>query len=237
MRKAAAHSTFDCELADYDDAPARRPRAAGWFRAGRATRFGIAGLTLLTGAIVFNALVLQDQRHAAPLFQMNLRTPAVAALETPPPLPTPRPADLAPAPVAKPAPAPRMDPIAREISRTDQTATRLERPKSAEGKSVEAKAPVEARSADAKHNDLIGGLIRNVGFVQPQQSNEPDRAVAAAQRALMKLGFVVKPDGVFGVSTRQAIERFERDNRMPVRGDLSPKIKRELARASGVQVD
>ena len=56
----------------------------------------------------------------------------------------------------------------------------------------------------------------------------------AAQKALLKLGFVLKPDGVFGGTTRQAIERFERDQGMPVKGDLTPRIMRMLAAESGV---
>ena len=52
----------------------------------------------------------------------------------------------------------------------------------------------------------------------------------------MKLGFVLRPDGVFGASTRQAIEAFERDNRLPVHGELTRRIKVELARQSGVEI-
>ena len=46
--------------------------------------------------------------------------------------------------------------------------------------------------------------------------------MAAAQRALTKLGYgTLKSDGAIGPGTRQAIEKFERDRRLPVTGDLN----------------
>nr|WP_281409345.1 peptidoglycan-binding domain-containing protein [Microvirga terricola] len=60
--------------------------------------------------------------------------------------------------------------------------------------------------------------------------------VLSGQRALAKLGYNVKPDGVMGAGTRQAIERFEQERRLPVTGDFSPRTIRELAAASGIAV-
>ena len=87
--------------------------------------------------------------------------------------------------------------------------------------------------------DQIALLLRP--HVAPAKADpakaEPSKSVASAQRALVKLGFVLKTDGVAGGTTRQAIERFERDQGMPVRGDLTPKIKRLLASGSGLPVE
>ena len=67
---------------------------------------------------------------------------------------------------------------------------------------------------------------------------EPQRPVAAAQRALQKLGYgQVKVDGVFGQETRQAIERFERERRLTPTGELGPRTARELSAASGIRVE
>lgn len=67
---------------------------------------------------------------------------------------------------------------------------------------------------------------------------EPQRHVASAQRALLKLGYgPLKPDGVFGQGTRQAIERFERDRRLTPTGELGPRTVRELSTQSGVRVE
>ena len=51
----------------------------------------------------------------------------------------------------------------------------------------------------------------------------------AVQRALVKLGFVLNPDGVAGLATRQAIERYERDHGLPVHGDITPALMRQLS--------
>jgi peptidoglycan hydrolase-like protein with peptidoglycan-binding domain len=61
--------------------------------------------------------------------------------------------------------------------------------------------------------------------------------VAAAQRALVKLGFVLEADGVAGTSTRQAIERYERDRGLPARGVLSPDLVRRLGTESGMPIN
>jgi peptidoglycan hydrolase-like protein with peptidoglycan-binding domain len=40
-----------------------------------------------------------------------------------------------------------------------------------------------------------------------------------------------------GPGTRQAIERFERDRRLPVTGEFTPRTVRELTAASGISVE
>jgi peptidoglycan hydrolase-like protein with peptidoglycan-binding domain len=53
----------------------------------------------------------------------------------------------------------------------------------------------------------------------------------------MKLGFVVKPNGTFGPATKAALESFERDQHLPVKGEMSRKILRQLSAESGVAID
>ena len=57
------------------------------------------------------------------------------------------------------------------------------------------------------------------------------------QHALVKLGFVLKPDGVNGAATRQALEQFEHDHNLPAKGELTPKVLRELATQSGQTIE
>jgi peptidoglycan hydrolase-like protein with peptidoglycan-binding domain len=67
---------------------------------------------------------------------------------------------------------------------------------------------------------------------------EPQRHVASAQRALLKLGYgPLKTDGIFGQETRQAIARFERDRRLTQTGELGPRTVRELSAQSGIRVE
>jgi hypothetical protein len=88
------------------------------------------------------------------------------------------------------------------------------------------------RGADTA-KDQIGALLS--GGVQSTSSEATPR-IAAAQKALVKLGYVVKSDGLMGAGTRKAIEMFEQSRKLPVTGELSPRVMRELSALSGVPV-
>lgn len=84
----------------------------------------------------------------------------------------------------------------------------------------------------------IGDLIRAEATGSTEIGRNEGHTVAAAQRALSKLGYgPIKADGVLGPGTRQAIERFERDRRLPVTGELGPRTVRELVARSGLVID
>ena len=94
--------------------------------------------------------------------------------------------------------------------------------------------------------DPIADIIRSAdttgsapAATRPTEARgEPQRIVAAAQRALVKLGYgPIKVDGVFGYETSQAIERFERDRRLATTGELGPRTVRDLTAASGIRVE
>ena len=90
--------------------------------------------------------------------------------------------------------------------------------------------------------DPIADLIRGsetTGSARPVEAKaEPQRQVASAQRALVKLGYgPLKTDGIFGQETRQAIARFERDRRLAPTGELGPRTARELSAQSGIRVE
>jgi peptidoglycan hydrolase-like protein with peptidoglycan-binding domain len=105
-----------------------------------------------------------------------------------------------------------------------------------------AGSPARARSsaAPAKQVDPISQLLQ--GESEPRPSSAPaavkpangSKAVLAAQRALIKLGFVLKADGVPGAATRQAVERYEREHGLAVRGELTPEIVRKLTAEAGL---
>lgn len=112
-----------------------------------------------------------------------------------------------------------------------------------------APAPVTAPQSPpvarppASNRDPIGDMIRAgdgaSGAARGIEAKaEPHRPVAAAQRALTKLGYgSLKADGIMGEGTRQAIERFERDRRVAVTRDLSPRTVRELSAQSGIPIE
>jgi peptidoglycan hydrolase-like protein with peptidoglycan-binding domain len=68
----------------------------------------------------------------------------------------------------------------------------------------------------------------------PQGSNR----LMAVQRALTDFGYgQIKPTGSMGPETQAAIERFERDRKLPVTGKLSDQMLRELAVVTGRAIE
>jgi hypothetical protein len=110
---------------------------------------------------------------------------------------------------------------------------------------VTSTAALPQAPARAPARDPIADLIRgadttgSASALRPAEGRpEPQRQIAAAQRALIKLGYgQLKVDGMFGQETRQAIERFERDRRLAPTGELGPRTARELSAQSGIRVE
>ncbi len=62
----------------------------------------------------------------------------------------------------------------------------------------------------------------------------PSKRVLAIQRALTDFGYgQIKPTGIYDADTRVAIEKFERDHRLPITGQISDPVVRELAGMTG----
>jgi peptidoglycan hydrolase-like protein with peptidoglycan-binding domain len=96
----------------------------------------------------------------------------------------------------------------------------IEAPKSA---SVSASG---SASAVAGRNDAISDMILS------------SRRVIALQRALALYGYgQIKPTGIVDAETRAAIERFERERKLPVTGQPSERVARELAGLTGRPLD
>ena len=217
-------------------------------------------LTGCGGAIAWNALALQMSRHPAPLF--NTREIVFAPdpapgrdVETAQPLPPLRPGaqphdDLAgPAASAESAahaealPAgsfvaprpPARNPIGDMIRTGGQPVAAAPPARAPQAAAAPAVPPVARTAA----RDPIADMIRMGGPVPVPPANvgrDPGDAVLAGQRALARLGYIVKVDGMMGAGTRQAIERFEQDRRLPVTGELNARKIRELSAASGIAV-
>ena len=60
------------------------------------------------------------------------------------------------------------------------------------------------------------------------------RRVAAIQRALTEYGYgQLKPTGTIGADTQAAIQKFERERKLPVTGQVSDRLARELGAMTG----
>jgi peptidoglycan hydrolase-like protein with peptidoglycan-binding domain len=62
----------------------------------------------------------------------------------------------------------------------------------------------------------------------------PSRRVIALQRALAEYGYgQIKPSGIIDAETTAAIEKFERERKLPITGQASDRVVRELAAMTG----
>jgi hypothetical protein len=77
-----------------------------------------------------------------------------------------------------------------------------------------------------RRNDPIADLIG------------PSQRVQAVQRVLSEYGYgQLKPSGVVDEATGQAIEKFEREHKLPVSGRISDKLVNELAAMTGHPIE
>lgn len=84
-----------------------------------------------------------------------------------------------------------------------------------------ARSNVRAKPA-APANDAIAALL------------SPNRRIIAVQRALADYGYgQIRPTGTYDPETRAAIERFERERKLPVTGQVSDRLTRELTAMTG----
>src|SRR5262245_38241203 len=62
----------------------------------------------------------------------------------------------------------------------------------------------------------------------------PSKRIVALQRALAEYGYgQIKPSGLMDADTQSAIERFERERKLPITGQASDRVVRELAAMTG----
>lgn len=170
------------------------------------------------GVIVTNATALQTERHPSPMF-LPLNGEAAPKVEAAAPLPLP------PArPVAErqrvEAPAATKDAKARGKDEPQRTAS----------------IPVNAKDQMLA---IIADSASDKATLASASANEPSPArIALIQKALNKAGFgPLKEDGAFGAGTRRALERFEAERKLAVRGEPSGKVLKELSKTTGVAIN
>jgi hypothetical protein len=236
----------------------RKPRRSSGKRGARrwtavlATLFRNPGRTVVGAAaaavgvgILVNALALQGGPHPAPFFKPP-QPQMAAAPQAAAPLPPARPAEKAAAPAAPAASPPAQQDIAGASVPLPPRIQRQAAPPAQAGSAQVpatqvAAGPIPPAPIPNVPRDAIGDILKG-GASAPApalaSAAEPDRSVLAVQRALNKLNYgPVKPDGLMGPGTRQAIERFERDRKLPVTGEASGRTARELAAASGIPAE
>jgi hypothetical protein len=189
----------------------------------------LAGLVAVAAisAIVANALFLQTGRHPAPMFGTVIDLPAPSSVPLSNPMPRPRPvgADTSP-----------LEPKATEF--------RVE-PKPAE-------KPAETTASTPRASDPMTNLVKSTTSAPtppavavarppapiPVQQSPAARRLAGVQRALSEYGYgQLKVTGTMSGETQSAIQKFEREHKMAVTGQVSDRLLRELGAAIGHPVE
>jgi Putative peptidoglycan binding domain len=179
-------------------------------------------------AIITNAVFLQAGPHPAPMFG-SAATPATTST------------------IANPLPRPR--PITADAALSE---SRLAEPRLAEQRFAEPKL-IESRA-----NDPLANLVKattpaplpssplappSPAMMRPPAPVPPvqvtgSRRVAAVQRVLTEYGYgQLKASGTIGADTQAAIQKFERERKIPVTGQMSDRLVRELALVTGQPID
>jgi peptidoglycan hydrolase-like protein with peptidoglycan-binding domain len=84
----------------------------------------------------------------------------------------------------------------------------------------------------SKTDSAVRDFIQAAGL--KINAEPPSKRITAVQRALADFGFgQIKPTGVLDADTRAAVEKFERERRLPVDGQISDRLVRELAGMTG----
>jgi hypothetical protein len=206
----------------------------------RSPKDMVAGVVAFAAvsAIIANALFLQAGRHPAPMFG------SVTAMPAPGPM------------AASPLPRPR--PVEADVAVSEP---RVAEPKVAESKVAESRVAesrvAEPKPAEPKPADPLTSLVKATSAAPVASSNiarppgpipaapraetiasSGARRVAAVQRALTEYGYgQLKPTGTVGSDTQAAIQKFERERKMPVTGQMSDRLVRELATVIGHPID
>jgi hypothetical protein len=169
-------------------------------------------------------------------------------------------------PAASPLPRPRpveatLKPADSSLSEPRLPEARLPEARVSEGRLVEEKpaAPKLAgpRAVEPKAADPLTNLVKatSAAPVAPPDVTRPPapipvssradaivgsgpRRVAAVQRALTEYGYgQLKPTGTIGFETQAAIQKFEREHKMPVTGQMSDRLVHNLTAMIGHPLD
>ncbi len=178
-------------------------------------------------AIVANALFLQTGQHPSPMFGTAVHLGASS------PLPRPRPVEADAAARSRGLPNQNLPNSSAE--------PRLIEPRANDplGNIIKATASAPLSSSPMVPAPSPANVVRPPAPIPsaPVQITG-SRRVAAVQRALSENGYgQLRATGTIGADTQAAIQKFERERRMPVTGQMSDRLVTELTIVTGHAID
>jgi peptidoglycan hydrolase-like protein with peptidoglycan-binding domain len=222
---------------------------------------GMMLMLSLVGLTLVNALFLQSGKHPAPM--RTIASISQAATDTTGSLAMPRPRPAEPIQTAtipavkpgEPTPHPASGVVAdiqKELARRgfyDGTVDGRYGPR------MEAAIHHFEQAAGLKlgtnpNEDMLAVVtqsrVKAKADAKPAAARAPQHAeaappparVLAVQRVLSEFGYgQIKTTGVFDQATKAAIEKFEREHKLPVSGKLSDRLLKELASVTGRPIE
>ncbi len=170
-------------------------RIAGRVKVAHLRYYLGAALSLALVGIGVNALLLQRERHPAPLFGF-----------------------ASPRPPATPAPA--------EAPALKRVSAEVDAPPAPPSTVVPPARPAATAEGSPSASDPIADLLAG------ETHSDASRLILAAQTALVKLGYMVKPDGKEGAATQQALRDFERAHGLPAATEINERVVKQLTLAA-----
>lgn len=217
-------------------------------------RYSLVACGVVAGVVWVNALWLQEGRHPAPLFgaapQVSAAAPSTAEgpgavrLETEAAVPQQAIFVTPPAPPSKPLEGERLALLQRalfEMGFYDGPVDGIDGPRThfavlSYRKAHGLEAIPVADEALLAHAGRANG--EGLAVARPEPLSAGQRRVRAVQMVLEKLGYMNGgASGSMDGRTRDAIARFQRDHGLPVTGEVTGPLVRELSAASGVPLD
>jgi peptidoglycan hydrolase-like protein with peptidoglycan-binding domain len=247
-------------VASADSRAARVLRVLGW-KARDAVGFGLGAFVAIT--ILANVLFMQSGSHPAPMFRSTSPSvkPVVTDSRSAA-LPRPRPIEpsalTAPtksgAPSAPRAPGDIINDIQRELARrgyydgavdglygpkTDAAIRDFEQAAAFKPSTEPNEALLQAimRAPAKLVKETVGsnpGARLTSVRADATDRPAPSKRIIALQRALAEYGYgQIKPSGIIDIDTQAAIEKFEHERKLPITGQASDRVVRELAAMTG----
>jgi peptidoglycan hydrolase-like protein with peptidoglycan-binding domain len=222
---------------------------------------GFAVGAFATVVIAINVLFMQSGSHPSPFFKPAGVTSKAPSPEPKPIAAAPArriepilaPAPSKPAPLAMRTPGEIITDIQRELSRRgyyDGPLDGLYGPKT-DAAIRDFEHALGLKPSTQPNDSLLQTIIRSpskagkgiTGTTSPPPAARTDTAldppatsarIIAVQRALAEFGYgQIRASGIVDAETQRAIERFERERKLPVTGQISDRVIRELTAATG----
>ena len=191
------------------------------------------------GAILTNALFLQAGRHPSPMFGSVVTLPAPGAGCEPVAASAPgrtrgcvRPSPRRRKP--KPVEAKSADPRSADPKTADPMTNLVVKSTG----SAPRQLPARLRRPNRPRRSAARPMYRPPAPIPASAQSAGARRVASVQRALTEYGYgQLKPTGAVGADTQAAISKFERDRKLPVTGQMSDRLVKELTAMIGRPIE